>query len=115
MREMLMRLCEDSAFMRGIRNLEPEELSYGQALTLNLARILLLGTCYPNSATSIGRLVREVRRLQAAPEDQQRIIETMRDFRIDEEDVFLPESGLAPGEQRRPLFRRPITPAPGNE
>jgi len=115
MSEMLMRLCEDSAFMRGIRNLEPEELSYGQALTLNLARILLLGTCYPNSITCIRRLVREVRRLQANPAEQQGIIETMRDFRIDEEDIFLPESGLAPGERSRPLFRRPITPAPGDE
>lgn len=115
MSEMLMRLCEDSAFMRGIKNLEPEELSRGQALTLNLARILLLGTCYPNSFTCIGRLIRELRRLQFTPEDQRSIIETMRDFRIDEEDVFLPESGLAPGEKRRPLFRRSITPAHSDE
>ncbi len=110
MSEMLMRLCEDSAFMRGIRNLEPEELSRGQALTLNLARILLLATCYPNSVTCIRRLVRELRRLQDTPADQRSIIETMRNFRIDEEDIFFPESGLAPGEQSRPLFRRSTTP-----
>lgn len=112
MREILMRLCEDSGFLRDLAELEPSELTYGQAVTLNLSRALLLGTCYPDSPKYMGELIQEVKRLHSHPEEQRSVIEVMRDFLIDEEDIIIPEPGTYTGGQGRRLFPRPQTNIP---
>ncbi len=49
LRELLLRLAEDSGFSESILLLEPSELTYGQLQTLKLARALLMDLCAPYS------------------------------------------------------------------
>ncbi len=83
MRELLLRLVDDSGFSRSIRSLDPRELTYGQLLTLRLAREMLLCVCGREPHEAAARLGKFCQRLRDNEETREAVLRALTGAALD--------------------------------
>ncbi len=77
MRELLLRFVEDTGFSSALKGNEPHELSYGQSLTLSLARSMLDCVCGPDQQAAYRRYVRLCHRIRRSGRARGEVLRTL--------------------------------------
>ncbi len=77
MRELLLRFVEDTGFSSSLKGTEPHELTYGQSLTLSLARSMLDCVCGADPQAAYRRYVRLCHRIRRSGRAREEVFQTL--------------------------------------